>query len=980
MVAPREPIRADNPIIVRPLAVALTLLLAAFSGSRAAGPPDSPWDCAGPVGAAGTVPGGGKTWDCRAAETQVGVAVAGLAAAGSAALPGVGPADGADGAAAAVPDPVPAAPEAKTEPNTEPTAVRADEPLPRAGPAVPPPAGADSATPPGGVPAATADPIPAQPPTPPPPVEPPRPPAWPPGDESESTRLTLPIPVVVDPARQDYSGPSPWVLPPLDRASPPAADTPRVDAALGALPVAAPRDDYERLYAGLPWDQCGLRVAGKRPGGKWGLGAGKGAKPAAEAQVPVEVAADRADYDRDREVVQLQGGVVFVQGDQRLEADQASYDRKSGAANAAGKVYLDYPGARLQADTADYNLQTKQGQLDDVHYRLSGAINVRGTAATANLLPGEISRYRDVVYTTCPPGYSDWSIRARDLELNQVEGMGTAHHARLRLGDLPLIYTPYLRFPIDNRRRSGFLIPQIGSGNNTGTDIILPYYWNIAPNLDATLYPRYMSTRGLMLGAQVRALTKFGSAEYTGEVLPHDAEDPQAGVRWGQRLTESAVFGGRWSTNIDYSAVSDDEFLTDFGNNLDITSLVNLVQRGSITYAAKGYSVLAWIQNFQTVAPGVLPVDRPYEQRPHVQLDLTPLHWGPAEFTLQDQYDYFYNPAKVYGSRNVLLSSLRLPLRRSFGYLIPQARLYATGYVLDNEAPGTPAQQSFVIPSLNLDTGLIFERDTNWFGKSVLQTLEPRLYYVLTPYADQSDTPLFDTTLLTFSYASLFRPNRFTGYDRIGDENRLTIGLTSRTLGGADGREWFRASLGQILYFAPRRVQLSGVAPQDNSSSSVAGELSVNPAAGWLARASFQWDPHLTQNQWEQRVLQLRYAPGDDRVVNLSYRYSLGASEPERYENADLSFRLPLTPRVGVVGRWLYSLLQDDTVEAFAGIEFGRCCWRVRVLGRHLKTSATSVGNTSVMLELELAGLGSFGDKIDKLLEQRIYGYGYDSD
>ncbi len=955
MVSPRELIRADNPTIVRPLAVALTLLFAAFSGSHAAGPADSPWDCTGAVEAPAGV---SKTWDCRAAETLVG-------------------ADGApDGSGAAALSPVPAAPESKTEPDTQPAATQGDEPLPRPDSEVPPPAGEGSGAPSGVAPAATVDPIPA--PALPTSVEPPRPPAWPPGEAPESARLALHMPVVVEPSRQDYTGPSPWVLPPLDRASPPAADTPRVDAALGALPAAAPRDDYERLYVGLPWDQCGLRVTGKRPGGRRGLGVGKSAKPAADSRVPVDVAADRADYDRDREVFLLQGGVAIIQGDQRLEADNSSYDRKSGAANVAGNVYLDYPGARLQADTGDYNLQTKQGTFDDVHYRLTGAINVRGSAATADLLPGEISRYHDVVYTTCPPGYPDWSIHARDLELNQAEGMGTARHAQLRLGDLPLLYSPYLRFLIDDRRRSGFLIPEVGSGNNAGMDIILPYYWNIAHNLDATLYPRYMSTRGLMLGAQVRGLTKFGKAEFTGEVLPHDDQDPQAGMRWGKRLTESAVFGSHWSTNIDYSAVSDDKFLTDFGNNLDITSLVNLVQRGSITYAENGYSVSTWVQNFQTIAEGVLLANRPYEQRPHIQLDLTPLHWGPVEFSFQDQYDYFYNPAKVYGNRNVLLSSLRLPLRRSFGYVIPQVRLYATGYELLNEAPRTPAQQTFVIPSLNLDSGLIFDRDTNWFGASVLQTLEPHLYYVLTPYADQSKTPLFDTSLLTFSYASLFRPNRFAGYDRIGDENRLTIGLTSRTLGGTDGREWFRASLGQILYFASRRVQLAGATPEENSSSSVAGELSMNPAAGWLARASFQWDPHLTQNQWEQRVLQLRYAPGDDRVVNLSYRYSLGATVPERYENTDLSFRLPLGPRVSVVGRWLYSLLQSDTVEAFGGIEFGRCCWRVRILERHLKTSATSVGSTSVMLELELAGLGSFGDKIDKLQEQRIYGY--DSD
>jgi LPS-assembly protein len=277
-----------------------------------------------------------------------------------------------------------------------------------------------------------------------------------------------------------------------------------------------------------------------------------------------------------------------------------------------------------------------------------------------------------------------------------------------------------------------------------------------------------------------------------------------------------------------------------------------------------------------------------------------------------------------------------------------------------------------------VDGKLIFDRDTNWFGHDALQTLEPRLYYVLTPYENQSDTPLFDTTALTFSYASLFRPNRFTGYDRIGDENRLTVGLTSRTIGDESGREWLRVSLGQVYFFDPRRVQLTDETVDESSTSAMAGELSTNPVQGLTARASFQWDPNLSQDQWEQRVLQLRYAPAEDRVVNFAYRYSLGQTEPERYENTDFSFRLPLSPRVGLVGRWLYSLLDSDTVDAYAGIEFGRCCWRLRILGRQLKTNADSDGNTSIMLQLELAGLGAVGNQIDKLLEQGIDGYELD--
>ena len=772
---------------------------------------------------------------------------------------------------------------------------------------------------------------------------------------------------MLDPVRPPLPGGPAVVLPPADR--PQAASAP-VDT--DPVPLVSPqvRDDEARLHAGLAWDQCGPRVGG--------ASATRVRTPTAASQVPVDTAADQADYEQSSDLVHLRGGVTMVQGDQRLEADRSTYNRRSGEAQAEGNVFLEYAGGRLTADSANYNLNTKEGHLQDVRYRLSGDSNLRGSAATADLLPGQITRYRDVTYTTCPPGRGDWSIRARDLKLDHPDGMGTARDAQLRFWKLPVFYTPYLSFPIDDRRRSGLLIPTVGSSNATGMEIILPYYWNIAPNMDATFYPRLMSSRGLMLGAEFRHLASFQKAELNAEVLPHDAEDPEAGTRGALRLEQTGHFGARWGTTIDYSVVSDDQYLADFGNRLDVTSVRNLVQRGDLTYSGGWYSLHGWAQGFQTVDPDILPADRPYAQLPHLEFDVPATRWGLAEYAFNGRYDYFDNAAKVHGSRGVLLPSVRLPIRRSYGHLIPRLRLYGIGYNLADVAAGQPAQQSYVIPSLDLDTGLVFDRDINWFGQGALQTLEPRLYYVLTSYEDQANAPLFDTTELDFSYASLFRPNRFTGYDRISDDNRLTVGLTSRTISDRSGREWLRASLGQIYYFNPRRVQLTDATYDETTTSSVAGELATSPAPGWSARASFQWDPNLSADQWEKRVLQLRYAPGADRVFNLAYRYNIGQTEPERYENTDLSFRLPLTPRIGLVGRWLYSLLDADTVDAFAGIEFGRCCWRMRILGRHLKTSADSAGNTSVLFQLELAGLGSLGNKIDKLLEQGIYGYNSD--
>lgn len=801
----------------------------------------------------------------------------------------------------------------------------------------------------------------------------PLPPASPaPAEVPSPTPLPLPPPVVevpLAPSSPPLVAPVPPREPPGPGPAPPGGEATLGEADRGPAPAPPEGDVDAALYQDLPWDFCGPRV------GATGLGGVT--EPSTPDDAPVDAVADQGEYDRRREVVILVGDVEFTRGEQILRADQSTYDRRSGAVEAEGHLYLEYPGARLTADRGRYSLQTKEGELENVHFRLSGNANLRGTAQQAQLLPADRSRYRDVTYTTCPPGRSDWSLRASDLLLDHAEGMGSARHARIRLAGVPVLYSPYLRFPIDDRRRSGFLVPSFGSSSLNGTEITIPYYWNIAPNYDATFYPRIMSSRGLMLGAQLRHLAHFQQLEINGEVIPNDAKSEDESTRGAIRIEQTGWLGSRWSTAVDYSSVSDDRYLADFGNRLDLTSLRNLPQRADLRYAGDGYWWLARVQDFQTVDPTIPASGRPYAQFPHMELHLGPLRpAGLADLALEAHYDYFDHSAKVHGSRLVALPSVQMPMRRSYGYVIPRARLYSTSYELTDEDPGVSSQQSHLIPSLDLDGKLIFERETDWFGGSVLQTLEPRLYYVLTSYEDQSETPLFDTTELDFSFASLFRPNRFTGYDRVGDENRLTMALTSRTLDSRDGRELLRASVGQIYYFHSQQVQLSGEnLGEEPSSSSVAGELSASLDQDWIARASLQWNPHETESPWEKRVLQLRYAPGDNRVLNLAYRYNLGQTEAQRYEDTDLSFHYPVTSQVGLVGRWLYSWLHQETVDAFAGIEFGRCCWRLRVVGRHLKTPTQEEGNTSVMVQLELAGLGALGSSIDKLLEQGIYGY-----
>lgn len=696
-------------------------------------------------------------------------------------------------------------------------------------------------------------------------------------------------------------------------------------------------------------------------------------QPSAEDQL--FVGADTFDYDQELQLLSLQGDVQMVQGSRQVGADKITYDRSSTDLVAEGHTYLSTPGARLVADDAQLNLESDKGKLSNVDYRLFGAANARGSADQAELVDSDLTKFSNIHYTACPPGREDWSLDAEELELDQATGVGVARNAKLRVGGVPVLYTPYLSFPIDSRRKSGVLVPSLGNSDDNGIDITVPYYWNIAPNMDATFFPRYMSKRGAMLGTEFRFLTPRQEGELFGEFLPEDRNYDGGGSRWGFRADHKGRYGSRWSSNVTYGEVSDDEYLEDFGNQLDLTSVRNIERRGDLVYGGDGWKLLSRLQDFQTVDTNLLPRNRPYARLPQLLFTMSKLDVGPGiQLGLGGEYNYFRHSVKVQGHRAALQPYAVWPIRKSYGHLIPQLNLYLAGYDLQDRTPGENDTPSYALPSFNLDGGLVFERTIQWFDHESLQTLEPRLFYLYTPFTDQDDIPVFDSSELSFSFNSLFRQNRFTGRDRIGDANQLTLGLTSRTLSMESGKELLRASIGQILYFRDRDVQISGL-PEEESSSAIAGELSARILQDWSGRTSFQWDPSSETDRSKKRALELHYQTRDDRLINLAYRFDLGTSEATRYEDTDLSFRMPVNRQIQLVGRWYYSLLHSETLEAFAGVEYGQCCWRMRLLGHHLKNKPDSAGSNSFMVQVELAGMGSIGQQIDNFLERGIYGY-----
>ncbi len=750
------------------------------------------------------------------------------------------------------------------------------------------------------------------------------------------------------------------------RAPPPAARAP------GATSDAAPSTKpggLSRLEQGLTWEYCGPRPARLGP---------LKSEPPPGPDEPLELSADAIELDQKAEVVTLEGNIQAQMGNRTLEADRIRYDRGTERLQASGDTFFAQPELRLLGTGGEFDLAKNTGSLDQVHYRLVGH-NARGAAQQAELEDAQHSRYRSITYTTCPPGDNAWEIEAGELKIDRETGTGTAHHAKLRVAGIPVLYSPYLSFPVDGRRKSGLLPPSFGNNDETGLDLTVPYYFNLAPNRDLTVSTRLMSERGLMLRGDFRYLTERHRGNLLAEILPRDTKDEE-NTRGAVHYTDRASLGGSWSSDLNVNYVSDDRYLEDFGNNLQITSIRNLERRGDLVYADRGLYFRGRVQDFQTIDPSIPRAERPYSRLPQLLAQYSrPRIWSGLETGIGAEYDYFDHRYKVHGQRLSLSPYLSWPLRRSFGHLEPRLVLNSSSYWLTDQEAGDPSSPSYAIPSASLEGQLVFERGTDWLGTGLTQTLEPRFFYLYTPYRNQEDAPLFDSAELDFSFNNLFRENRFTGRDRIGDANQLTLALTSRGLASTSGLELYRASVGQVFYFRDRLVQIRRPT-QDSNTSPIAGEVAARISEHWSGRAGLEWDPDGEDDKALKKVLQIRYQTPENRIVNASYRFNLdtqlsGPQEDTSYEDTDISFRWPVNSGLEVVGRWYYSMLHEETMEAFAGLEFGRCCWRVRAVARRYKNKPGEDLNNSILLQLELAGLGEFGQRVDRFLEQTIYGY-----
>ena len=573
-------------------------------------------------------------------------------------------------------------------------------------------------------------------------------------------------------------------------------------------------------------------------------------------------------------------------------------------------------------------------------------------------------------FTTCKPGNDDWYARVGDLHLDYDREIGEGHDASIYFKGVPILYSPWLSFSLNDQRKSGLLAPTFGTTSQSGFDLTLPYYLNIAPNMDATIAPRVFSKRGVQLNTEFRYLDPSYKGEARVELLPGDKLRNEN--RYGISLLHNQIFGNGFSGAINYNKVSDDFYYTDLSSRITNTSQTQLLQQGLLSYGGGWWNATANLQTYQTLQPDPkVPVASPYRLLPQITLNARKPDWNQLDASFLGQYTSFKHPTQVEAQRVVAYPQLALPYVTPGWYVTPKVGVHATNYSFARQVAGGPDSLTRTLPIASVDSGMTFERPSNWFGRDYTQTLEPRLYYLYVPFRDQSRINVFDSGLADFNFAQIFSENQFTGQDRISDANQLTAAVTSRLIEPGTGREIMRGMFGQRFYFSDQQVSLPGAARREWNKSDFLAAFSGQVLPKVYADAALQYN--MQQSRSERMSIGARYLPEPGKVLNAAYRYNRNEASP--IDQVDVSGQWPLFGGWHAVGRYNYSLKEKQPVETLGGLEFNGGCWVLRVVGQRLAT-ATSTASTAFFVQLELSDFSQIGSNPLELLKRNIQGYG----
>ena len=683
----------------------------------------------------------------------------------------------------------------------------------------------------------------------------------------------------------------------------------------------------------------------------------------------------------DDETIELQGNAEIRRGGAVIRGNEISYSQKTDEAKVTGNAKISLDGAIFTGPSMSYRLTSQSGEINDAQYEYVPR-NIRGCAKNIRFISGDKTEFEDVKVTTCKRGDDAWFIKLDKLSVDEFDKTATGTNASLHFMGVPIFGSPWFSFPVTNERRSGLLTPSFGMSSSRGIDVSVPYYFNLAPNYDYTLTPRVMSKRGVLLQNDARVLYNHFNAEVQADYIPYDriTKEQRHGIS-----TQAQYAQGKFAASLDYNRVSDDEFLNDFSTNIRETSQSILPQDYRISYNDVYWDTALSVNKNQTLKVKGIDYYKPYERIPHWQSNIHIGNWNGFEFRTLLDVARFKSDDRVDGDRTIVQQSVSYPLLAPSWYIFPRVSWLGSWYSLrhlERSSKLTNKTPHLNLPSLSLDTGLIFERQTHLFSRSVRQTLEPSIYYAWSPNRDLSALPFFDSTLADLSYAPLFMTNSFTGLDPVNESNQVSTILTTKFFDNETGLELLRASIGQRYHLRAQNIdpEAPGTTYKTGRSDLLAGvsahlphNLTVNGTAQYAAKsrrlvkfnAGMLWRPR------PMSAVGLFYRFNDPGTPRSLKRDSI---DDDHIKQIDFSVQWPLTSKLYALMRYNYSLNNRNAIEVLGGLEYIHDCWTMRFVAQRYNT-ASNKKETSFFFQLELSGLGSIGTSPIRELQRNIAGY-----
>ena len=703
-----------------------------------------------------------------------------------------------------------------------------------------------------------------------------------------------------------------------------------------------------------------------------------GAKPVG----PTRITADQIEGQQDVRV-DATGTVVVERDTTRLDADRVQYDILSDEAVATGNVVLRRGTDTIRGPRFRFRVEEQVGEFESPTYEIvrkrtprysaqalsagvakPADITVHGRGEAESLeIEGENHYHlKNATFTSCESNDPAWYVKAKELDLDFDRNVGDATHGTFHFGGVPIMYAPVAPFPLNGERRSGVLAPTFGTSNIAGFDLTVPYYFNLAPNYDDTFVPRYMGRRGLQLNNAFRYLTPAYHGVLRTEYLGDDAVygDSRSAVSY----QHDQQFGHGFSGRINYNAVSDKSYFADLSSRVTQTSQESLVREASVAYNGGTWltaSVLA--QRIQSLTDATQ-----YNRLPALSALAYVPEWNNFSLRMPLDATNFHQANADEGWRTYAYPQIAYNFVRPFGYVTPKVGVHSTQYSLDERFSSGPLSTSRVQPIASVDAGVFFERESSIDGHEVIQTLEPRLYYLNVPYRNQTDLPVFDTALADYGFGQIFSENLYAGQDRIANANQLSAALTSRLINPLSGEELLRAAVGARLYFEDQRVSLPYETPRTDQRGDLLASFSGRVLPNTTVDLFAQYNPE--SETLARGTAGVRYQPGYAKVASFSYRY-----QRDQYRDIDVALQWPVFRNLFVVGRVNGDVRLDTLTQALAGIEYNAGCWVMRLVASSL-LNTTGTYTNSYYMQLEFGGMVSVGNSPVSMLERSVVGYG----